>query len=198
MNQEQLMFKVVLVGGTNVGKTCIAHRATGGAFEAETRSTLGASYTARTVPMKDNTEAKLQIWDTAGQERFRGIAPMYYHGAGAALIVYSITDRESYEQVDFWLNSLRENTPCSLAIFLIGNKADLEEKRQVTFAEGQSRAQAIGAQFFEVSAKTGSGIEEVFCVIPTAYLQINKRNDATPPTETLSLSTNKKTKRSCC
>jgi small GTP-binding protein len=158
--------KVVLVGAASVGKTCIVKRGTTGLFDAGSQPTLGASYTSKVV---DN--ARLLIWDTAGQERYHGITHMYYRNVVAAIIVYSIADHETFAQLDLWEASLRDNTTGNVLLFLVGNKCDLEDERQVAIDEGQSRATAMGATFCEASAKTGIGIEELFVTIATQSLE---------------------------
>jgi Ras-related protein Rab-5C len=162
--------KVVLIGATSVGKTCIVKRGTTGVFDSSTMPTLGASYTSKLVNVGDSV-TRLLIWDTAGQERYRGITPMYYRNAVAAIIVYSIADRASFEQVEVWLRSLEENIPAGVLLSLVGNKSDLDANREVPVDEGQEKANAIHATFCEVSAKTGEGIDELFVTVATTCLE---------------------------
>jgi small GTP-binding protein len=166
---EQVEFKIVIIGAANVGKTCILKRGTTGAFDTGTMPTLGASYTSKWITVNDKL-VQLLIWDTAGQERYRGITPMYYRNASGAIIVYSIADEESFGQIDAWLQSLRDNLPTSVLLFLVGNKSDLEGSRKVQIEEGQDKASAIKANFTEVSAKTGAGIEDLFVFIASTCL----------------------------
>lgn len=163
--------KLVLIGGTAVGKTCIVQRSTSGCFESDTMPTLGASYTSKMVKVSEQVDARIQIWDTAGQERYRGMTPMYYHGASAALIVYSITERESFKEVDMWAKSLRDHAQPTTQLYLVGNKADLENGREVGIEEGQDKAAELGAHFTEVSAKTGMGVEELFTLVASVYVE---------------------------
>jgi Ras-related protein Rab-5C len=162
--------KVVLIGATSVGKTCIVKRGTTGVFDSSTMPTLGASYTSKLVNVGDSM-TRLLIWDTAGQERYRGITPMYYRNAVAAIIVYSITDRESFKQVEVWLRSLEENIPAGVLLFLVGNKSDLEDNREVPIDDGQEKATEIHAVFSEVSAKTGDGVDELFVTVASACFE---------------------------
>jgi small GTP-binding protein len=179
--------KVVLIGATSVGKTCIVKRGTTGVFDSSTMPTLGASYTSKLVNVGDSI-TRLLIWDTAGQERYRGITPMYYRNAIAAIIVYSISDGESFKQVEVWLKSLEENIPAGVLLFLVGNKSDLEDAREVTIDEGQEKANAIHATFSEVSAKTGDGVDELFITVATTCLehrQAKLKNQASNQAETV-------------
>jgi small GTP-binding protein len=156
-------FKIVFIGATSVGKTCIVRRSTTGTFQP-TVPTLGASYALKQLDTR-GAHVRLLLWDTAGQERYRAITPMYYRGAAAAVLVYSVTDRESFAQIDIWLASLHKNVQNKVLIFVVGNKSDLEDLRDVDTAEGLEKASAIGAKFTEVSARTGDGVEELFASI---------------------------------
>lgn len=173
--------KVVFVGNTNVGKTCVVKMATTGTFGDDTVATLGASYVSKMVTV-NNTDARLQIWDTAGQERYRGMTPMYFRGANVAIVMYSIVDQESFESIDSWIDSLRENADPDVIIFLVGNKADLEEDRKIEFDQAQAKADEIKAVFMEVSAKTGYQIDTLFTEATKAFLNKNAMliTDAAP------------------
>jgi Ras-related protein Rab-5C len=172
MGGEPFEVKVVLVGNTSVGKTCIAQMATSGVFGEESSPTLGASYISKLVRL-DGRQVDLQIWDTAGQERYRGMTPMYFRGAHVALLAYSVTDADSFAAIDWWLESLGENAEPTVIICLAGNKCDLEAQRMVPTQSGQSKADEVGAMFYEVSAKTGDRIEELFIDLAKAFLEKN-------------------------
>ena len=198
MAVEPKELKIVLVGHTNVGKTCIVRQATTGVFSEDSAPTLGASYVSKLTNV-NGTDVRLQIWDTAGQERYKGMTPMYYRGAQTALIVYSVTDSESFDSVDSWLSSLRENAEPNITLFLLANKCDMESERVVTTEQGQEKARQMDAHFYEVSAKTGNGIEEVFSDIPKFFLE----TQSTSPIEQqqglkLDGSTTTTKKKGCC
>jgi Ras-related protein Rab-5C len=163
---DAVEFKVVFIGATSVGKSCIVKRSTAGTFKSCV-PTLGASYASKSVDAS-GTQVRLLLWETAGQKRYRPITPMYYRGATAAVLVYSVADRESFAQIDVWLISLHKNLNTKVLMFLVGNKCDLEDIRDVGTAEGQEKANAMEAKFAEVSAKTGAGIDELFeCIAQT-------------------------------
>jgi small GTP-binding protein len=188
--------KVVLTGTTAVGKTCIIQRATSGGFDSEPLPTLGASYTSKSVDF-GNRRCRLQIWDTAGQERYRGVTPMYYRGADAGIIVYSVTDRASFEQVDEWLESFQECTD-DAAVFIVGNKIDLEDERVISEREGREKALELSAFFAEVSAVTGAGIEELFQLIPEGCdVQGTPPANEAPPEKTKEAPVEKRKKCKC-
>ena len=178
--QDSEEIKLVLVGNQSVGKTCIVRMATTGLFDEDTIATLGASYTSKTI-VTETTEVRLQIWDTAGQERYRSMAPMYYRGSQVALVVYSVDRMDSFEAIDQWMESLRDNTESDLIVFIVANKADLEDSRAVTTQQGEEKAAMHNARFTEVSAKTGMGIDDLFNNIAKVYLELHK--DSQKPEE---------------
>jgi small GTP-binding protein len=132
----------------------------------------------------DSSEVRLLLWDTVGQERFRGITPMYYRNAAAAIVVYSIAHPETFDSVDTWISSLREHSPDPLVILVAGNKSDLQAARQIEWDEGAAKADSACAQFFEVSALQNHGIDELFEVIAAKCLELAKSKappDMGPP-----------------
>jgi Ras-related protein Rab-5C len=198
MMVEAREMKLVLVGNTSVGKTCIAKMATTGAFVDDSAPTLGASYVSKLVRV-DSTDVRLQIWDTAGQERYRGMTPMYFRGAHVAIVAYAVTDQESFEGVDTWVASLRENAAPEILLFLVGNKCDLEEERVVTTDAGQQKATELSATFYEVSAKTGDRVEDLFLDLAKVFLEKTKSKDQPKAPETLQLTRAAgQKKKPCC
>lgn len=165
----QKEIKIVLVGNTSVGKTCIVKQETTKTFSENTVSTLGASFVSEVKTIND-FEVRLQIWDTAGQERYRGMTPMYYRNAQAAIVCYAVDDLTSFEGVDSWVDSIKNNAEPDTIIFLVANKIDLPN-RQISDQDGKQRAESINASYYEVSAKTGRGVEELFTDIPRIYLE---------------------------
>lgn len=152
--------KVVVVGNSSVGKTSVLKRETDDSFEDSTTSTLGASFASKVIEI-DEKEVHLQIWDTAGQERYRSMAPMYYRESRAAIIMFSVIDKESFIQVEFWFRSIKESQ-VSAILYLVGNKIDLVDEREVSSVEAESLAENYGAAYFEVSAKTSIGVHDLF------------------------------------
>jgi Ras-related protein Rab-5C len=166
--QQNFEAKVVFLGPASVGKTSIVQRATDDEFDEANPSTIGACYASKTVAVGQDS-INLQIWDTAGQERFRSFAPMYYRDAAGAVIVYSVDQRDSLGEAMSWLNDLRQQTDPLPFIVLVGNKIDLE--RVVTTEDADVAAGQCSASHYEVSAKTGHGIEELFFGIAEAGLR---------------------------
>jgi small GTP-binding protein len=152
--------KVVLLGSTVGGKTTLVTRATSSQFDPSIKPTLGASY-ASTVVAIGSASIRLQIWDTAGQERFKTLVPMYFRGAAAAIVVFSLIDASSIRDVDFWANAVKQSAFPPPAIFIAANKVDLADERKVPAAEGQAIAKQYGAEYWEISAKSGDQVDEM-------------------------------------
>jgi small GTP-binding protein len=162
--------KLVILGESGVGKSTLVIRFVKGKFNEFQESTIGAAFLTQTVVV-DDTTIKFEIWDTAGQERYNSLAPMYYRGSHGAIVVYDITSASSFERAKMWINELREHLGRKVVIALTGNKADLNEFRQVSTEEGQAYAAAQDIFFFETSAKSAQNVNELFIalasVIPT-------------------------------
>jgi len=169
--------KIVLLGHTGVGKTSVALRYVQDVFSDRSSPTIGASFLAKRIVL-DDAKIKLQIWDTAGQERFRSLAPMYYRGACAAILVYEINAYESFEKIQDWVNELKTNVREEIVLAIVGNKVDLEHQRTVSVEEAKQYAKEIGALFTETSAKSGAGIETLFANIAA---QLTSHRKETPP-----------------
>jgi small GTP-binding protein len=153
--------KVVLVGDTKVGKTCLLNRLTTGSFR-DTAATIGAAFQTHTLQTTTGSRT-LQIWDTAGQEKYRSLAPMYYRAAQVALICFDLTNRESYEAVGPWADELAEKTSSDIQTIMVGNKADLTDARAITTEEARELAFEKGAaHYVECSAKSGDGVIDLF------------------------------------
>lgn len=164
--------KVVLVGDTKVGKSCVLSRFVQGTFDRNMPATIGAAFLTKVVTTSSGP-VRLQLWDTAGQEKFRSLAPMYYRSSSVALMVYDVTSRESLESLDDWASEIQDKAPHNIKFVVIGNKCDLTEERVISTEMGKNVAQQLGATLFgETSAKSGEGISEIFSKI--AELDINQ------------------------
>ena len=176
MAQHQFVFKYIIIGDSGVGKSCLLLQFTDKRFEPLHDLTIGVEFGARMVPI-DGKNVKLQIWDTAGQESFRSITRSYYRGACGALLVYDVTRRETFAHLQSWLEDARNNSNTSITIMLIGNKCDLESKRQVSKDEGETFAREHDLVFLETSAKTAQNVDEAF--LRTANMIYGKVKDGT-------------------
>ncbi|CAI2378895.1 unnamed protein product [Moneuplotes crassus] len=161
MSSYSYLFKYIIIGDTGVGKSCLLLQFTDKRFRTQHDLTIGVEFGARAIDINNET-IKLQIWDTAGQESFKSITRSYYRGAAGALLVYDITRRETFNHISTWLDEVRQNGNSDMVIIMIGNKSDLESKRQVSFEEGKSFAKENNLIFMETSAKTSSNVEDAF------------------------------------
>ena len=155
--------KVVFLGDTSVGKSCLAVRFVRNDFFEFQEPTIGAAFLSKTMT-HDNKRYKFEIWDTAGQERYRSLAPMYYRGARAAVIVYDITDEDSFKGAKSWIRELKKKTSNCL-IILVGNKIDLKEKRKLNAHDVRDYARDNNIIYMESSAKSGENVDQIFTKI---------------------------------
>ncbi|KAH8338060.1 ras-related protein Rab-21 [Drosophila kikkawai] len=177
-----LNFKAVLLGEGCVGKTSLVLRYMEDKFNAQHLSTLQASFVTRKVTLEDGRRAQLNIWDTAGQERFHALGPIYYRGSDGALLVYDITDQDSFQKVKSWVRELRQMRGTEIGLVIVGNKTDLEEQRAVEYSEALQYARTVGAQYVETSAKENEGVTELFELLTRLMLEQRSQRepDASP------------------
>ncbi len=192
-------FKLVLLGDSAVGKSSLVLRFVRGQFFEYQESTIGAAFLTQTVALNDTT-VKFEIWDTAGQERYHSLAPMYYRGAAAAVVVYDLTSQDSFARAQAWLRELQQQDNPNLVMALAGNKADLADQRQVQEAEARAYAEQNGLLFFETSAKTAANVEAVFNEIATRVPGVQGQQAGTPQGLVLADQSGKKGKgkQACC
>lgn len=155
------LFKLVLIGDSGVGKSCLLLRFADDSFTDSYISTIGVDFRFRTVTI-DGKTVKLQIWDTAGQERFRTITSAYYRGAHGIIMVYDVTSQDSFDHVEEWLNEVNRHASESTMKLLVGNKADLADEKQVTTQAAKRFADDLGIPFLETSAKNATNVEAAF------------------------------------
>jgi small GTP-binding protein len=153
--------KVVLLGATSVGKTSIVTRLLSEDFDHEQPQTIGVTYQSKSIHT-ERADVTLRIWDTAGQERFRSIAPMYYQGSRCAIVVFSLADANTLREAQSWIDELHHHLDDMPSLYLVGNKADLAQEREVRIDDGTQLADHFRACYFETSAKTGQNIQELF------------------------------------
>ena len=160
-NGYDMIFKIVLIGDTSVGKTNILSKYLKGEFEPKSKSTVGVEFGVKNFKIENNI-VKVQIWETAGEERYRSITNAYYKGAKGSLLIYDITNKKSFENIEKWISDLKANTGDNISMILLGNKTDLEEKREVSIEEGKNKAEFYNITFMETSAFNGNNIQEAF------------------------------------
>ena len=160
INYDYLL-KYIIVGDSAVGKSNLLLRFIHDDFKIEYQSTIGVEFDAKNLNIK-NKIFRLQIWDSAGQETYRSITRTYYKNCVCAILVYDISNRESFENISQWVNHCIENSPKKVFMILVGNKCDLIESRQIPFEKGKEMAEKNNMMFFETSAKTGENVEKIF------------------------------------
>lgn len=164
-NRPNYQFKLVLLGESAVGKSSLVLRFVQNDFQEYRESTIGAAFLTQTVKIDDQTTIKFEIWDTAGQERYKSLAPMYYRNANCAVVVYDITSTASLEKAKVWIRELQKQADAQIVIALAGNKADLEDRRQVPTEDARRFAEEENLLFFETSAKQSTNVSEIFLAI---------------------------------
>lgn len=163
-------FKVVLLGEGCVGKTSLVLRYVENKFNDKHLTTLQASFLSKKLNI-GGKRVNLAIWDTAGQERFHALGPIYYRDSNGAILVYDITDEDSFQKVKNWVKELRRMLGQDVCLCIAGNKTDLEKNRHVTVEEAESYAATVGAKHFHTSAKMNKGIEELFLDLSKSMME---------------------------
>lgn len=163
--------KIIIIGESAVGKTCIAKRYFENSFQSKVSETIGAGYFKTQVEIQGEM-VDFVLWDTAGAERYRALTPLYFSNAAAAIVAYAINDRKTFEELDSFIQLLNEKTE-NILIYIVGNKNDLEEEREVEYIEGLNYSKKINAEhFLEVSALTGEGVNSLFeSIICSPHIQ---------------------------
>ena len=172
---DNITCKVVLVGDSGVGKTCLIQRYVNDKYSDDTESTSASTYTYKIVEYKDyNKSISLDIWDTAGQEVYRAMARNFYLNASIGILVYDVRRRESFESIkDYWYDQLKQSGEENIVLGLAGNKCDLFQEEKVTEEEAKKYAKSIGAVFHLTSCKESIGIDELFEECGKKYLEVN-------------------------
>jgi len=169
-------YKVVILGEGRVGKTSLLLRYVHNTFSDKQQPTIQAAYLDKKIVVGNHT-ASLAIWDTAGQERFHALGPIYYRDADAAVLVFDMTDADSFTKVQKWIKELRQTVGDDITLCIAGNKADMGNKRMVTVEQAKEYAQLVGAVYFETSAKLNRGVQEVFEYLAKRLIELK------PPVE---------------
>ena len=207
-NNYNYLFKYIIIGDASVGKSNLLMKFAHNKFTDEYQTTIGVEFGAKNIHINDQIY-RIQIWDTAGQENFRSITRAYFKNCVCAMVVYDITCRKSFENIQNWLQDVHDQSPETVLIALIGNKIDLEDKRIVSTEEGEEYAIQNGLLFMETSAKSGEGVEEIFKKtaqeiekkINDNYYDLNSETCGIKRGKTNNINlndTNNKDKKGCC
>lgn len=169
-------FKLVFLGEQSVGKTSLITRFMYDSFDNTYQATIGIDFLSKTMYLEDRT-IRLQLWDTAGQERFRSLIPSYIRDSAAAVVVYDITNVNSFQQTTKWIDDVRTERGGDVIIMLVGNKTDLADKRQVSIEEGERKAKELNVMFIETSAKAGYNVKQLFRRVAAALPGMESTQD---------------------
>ena len=174
-NKEyDLLFKLILIGDSYVGKSNILLKYLKNQFNENSKTTIGVEFGTKNIII-NNKRIKIQIWDTAGQERYRSITSAYYKGAKGALIVYDITRKNTFDNIDKWITDLKLNGDKNICIIILGNKSDLIDKREINKNDGIKKAEMYKTAFLETSALNGDNISKAFDEL-IEQIVINNKN----------------------
>lgn len=200
MNSDcDVVLKIIIIGNSGVGKSALLKSFMGDIFQSGYTSTIGVDFEIKPVTVEDKT-VNLQIWDTAGQERFRTITTSYYRSSDAVMLVFDVTERKSYQQLEAWLEDVRGYAREGVDVLLVGNKVDLDDKRQISYTTAKEYAEANGMLYVETSAKTSANVEEAFNTLASVAVE-HKGKLETSKRESVNFgidSKNMKSSGSCC
>ena len=195
---DDCVYKVLLLGDSTVGKTCFLLRYCDKRFQEAHLSTIGLDYRLKTMTLESGKKIKLQIWDTAGQDRFRAITKNYYKGANGIILIYDVTNLQTYENVKNWIAQIREEANPNVIIYLAGNKIDVSEEEKVVKTEdGQKIADEFNLPFYETSAKNGDNVNKIFEDLVEKVDEIYSKLEVANETKN-KLYTGGKTRKGCC
>ena len=169
----EMVFKIIILGDLSSGKTNIINRYVSNKFVEDSKPTIGVEMFEKNYKIAEDS-VTAQIWDTAGQEKYNSLTSSYYRGAQGAIVVYDITQKDSFEKVEKLVNDLREKSETKIYIILVGNKIDKEQNRIISKEEGENLAEKLKIDFCEVSAKSGDGIDNVFQKLIDKVYNIHK------------------------
>ena len=201
-DEYDYIFKVLLLGNSDVGKSSLLLRFVDSLWNDAFVPTIGVDFKVKTLEI-NNKKVKMQIWDTAGQERFRTVVSTYFRGAHGILLLYDVTNRDSFKNLENWLIEIEKNSSDKVLKILLGNKCDLSDDRQIPTEEGQAFAIRNGMEFMETSAKMNTNVSEAFETLGKLMIEFNsKGNNKTQSGEGKSLKANSgkdlNAKKKCC
>ncbi|PVF97718.1 GTP-binding protein ypt1 [Serendipita vermifera] len=200
-SEYDYLFKLLLIGDSGVGKSCLLLRFADDTYTESYISTIGVDFKIRTIELEGKT-VKLQIWDTAGQERFRTITSSYYRGAHGIIVVYDVTDTDTFTNVKQWLQEIDRYASEGVNKLLVGNKSDLTTKKVVEYSVAKEFAEQLGIPFLETSAKNATNVEQAFLTMAKQIKDKMGSNTAGGPAKSNTITPgqgiNTQTSSGCC
>ncbi|MCQ2818049.1 MAG: GTP-binding protein [archaeon] len=199
IEQPRCSFNILVLGESSVGKTCFLTRFSEGKFLGGHSATIGIDAQTKNVKLKDGTNVRIVIWDTAGQERYRTITKNYYNKADGIILMYDITEPSTFEQVDYWISEIKKNAKESISMCLVGNKIDLEDKREVSKEDGEKMAKKYKVPFYEASAYSDINVIDCFMNLAEEMnIKLGKIKQQKHKTVLKGETKGEKKKRKCC
>ena len=201
--KDDFKLKIVVVGDSGVGKTNLIRRFIQDDFQSNSKATVGVEFFSKSFKINDNV-FKIEIWDTAGQERYKSITAAYYKGAKGGLVVYDVTSKTSFDNVDNWVSEIKEKASTDMKTMMIGNKIDLKDERQVSTEEALEKAKLLELPLMEASALDSTNVKQAFYdLLKEMYKEVKKTIDvveqAEKQNEGVQLDTNQPDeKKGCC
>ena len=196
--------QILLIGDSLVGKTCLIQRYVNGTFKDDYITTVGLDYHTK-LEIINNLNVSVKLWDTAGQERFKALTPSFFRNAEGVVIAYDVTNSESFDNLKFWISSIKTNLfekNIFIPIIIIGNKIDLEDMREISKDVASTFAKENKFKYFETSAKTGEGVDEAFRdLINQVLANLDKNEEGTIERKSIKIEENKddkQKKKGCC
>ena len=201
-DEYDFIFKVLLLGNSDVGKSSLLLRFVDSVWNVAFVPTIGVDFKVKTLEI-NNKKVKMQIWDTAGEERFRTVVSTYFRGAHGILLLYDVTNRDSFKNLENWLIEIEKNSSEKVLKILLGNKCDLNDDREIQPDEGRAFADRNGMEFMETSAKMNTNVNEAFETLGKLMIEFNsKNNNKTQQGENKTFKANSgkdlNTKKKCC
>ncbi len=201
--EYDFIFKVLLLGNSDVGKSSLLLRYVDSVWNDAFVPTIGVDFKVKTLTINEK-KVKMQIWDTAGQERFRTVVATYFRGAHGILLLYDVTNKDSFKNLESWLIEIEKNAKEKVLKILIGNKCDLTDDREISTEEGKAFALRNGMEFMETSAKMNTNVTEAFETLGKLMIEFNSKGNqaAQKNNDNKNLKAgsgkNLKTKKGCC
>jgi small GTP-binding protein len=193
------LYKILLLGDCAVGKSCLLLRYCDDSFQEAHLTTIGLDFRLKNIYLENNRKIKIQIWDTAGEDRFRAITRNYYKGANGILLIFDVTNKNSFEHVRDWIQTIREESSEAITIYLVGNKIDINDNRIISKEEGNKLADEFKMPYFETSAKKNLGVDDVFMSLIKEIDKLYKElHNEEIEDKNLNLSKKKKKRKKCC